>query len=163
MIERRTVWREGATAGLLGAGGVAVWFLVVDFFAGQPLRTPALLGTALLHVFGRGLQPGVLVSTVAYSVFHVAAFVIIGVIAARLLEASRRVPQVAAGLLILFAVFEVGFYFLATAISGQILGALPWYQVGAANIVAAALTGGYLWRRHPEFAPALGHALDGSV
>jgi len=41
--------REGLVSGLLGAGAVAVWFLLYDVAAGVPLRTPALLGAALLH------------------------------------------------------------------------------------------------------------------
>jgi hypothetical protein len=41
--------REGLVSGLLGAGVVALWFLLYDAAAGVPLRTPALLGAALLH------------------------------------------------------------------------------------------------------------------
>jgi len=38
------VAREGALAGLAGAGAVAGWFLLYDVAAGLPFRTPALLG-----------------------------------------------------------------------------------------------------------------------
>jgi hypothetical protein len=79
-------------------------------------------------------------------------------------DVTQRIPQIAAGLLIFFVIFEAGFYFMVVALSKpEILGAIAWYQILAANLVASALMGGYLWRRHPEFKPALEHALDGSV
>src|SRR5580704_9228229 len=109
---QRRVWREGVTAGLLGAAGVALWFFVVDMAAGQPLHTPALLGRALLSVLGHGINNPDLFNAAAYTVFHVVAFVGVGIIASQLVEASRRMPPLAAGPALFFAVFEVGFYFL---------------------------------------------------
>ena len=43
------VAREGLIAGCLGAVAVAVWFLLYDLAAGEPLRTPALLAATLFH------------------------------------------------------------------------------------------------------------------
>src|SRR5919109_170591 len=43
------VLREGIVAGVIGAAVVAVWFFVIDAIQGEPLRTPRLLGTALLR------------------------------------------------------------------------------------------------------------------
>jgi hypothetical protein len=159
------MWKDGIISGLLGAGGVAVWFLAVDLFAGRPFFTPALLGKALLSVLGRGIENhSMLFFVVAYTVFHVVAFTVTGCVTSALMVISRSAPQVAAGVAFFFLVFEVGFYFLALFLSGrEVLGALAWYQIGAANLVAAALTGGYLLRRHPEFAANLDHALKGSV
>lgn len=158
-------WREGVVAGLLGALGVAVWFFVVDLAGGRPLFTPELLGRAVLGVLGRGIEiHGAAFFVVGYTVLHVAAFTIAGCIGSALLVASRSVPQVSVGVAFFFAVFEVGFYFLAIFLSERnILGALAWYQIGAANLIAAGLMGGYLLRRHPEFAGNLSHALNGST
>ncbi len=39
--------REGLVAGLLGAGAVAVWFLLIDAITGRPLYTPAVLGSVV--------------------------------------------------------------------------------------------------------------------
>ena len=164
MTTRKQVWKEGVTAGVIGAAGVALWFFVVDLVAGHPLYTPGLLGKAMLSVLGHGIQHEVLFNAAAYTVFHVLAFIGVGALASVLVDITQRVPQVAAGLMLLFAVFEMGFYLLAMALSNpEILGAIAWYQILAANLVASALMGGYLWRRHPEFVPALEHALDGSV
>ena len=38
---------EGFIAGVIGAGGVALWFLIIDTVSGRPFYTPALLGSAL--------------------------------------------------------------------------------------------------------------------
>ena len=39
------ILREGFIAGLIGAGAVALWFLIVDTIAGRPFFTPAMLGS----------------------------------------------------------------------------------------------------------------------
>jgi hypothetical protein len=164
MASPRSVWKDGVTAGVLGAGGVAVWILAVDTIAGHPFSTPGLLGKAMLSVLGRGIENhGTAFFVCAYTVLHLAAFVAVGCIASFLLTQSGRAPQYTAGLALFFAVFETGFYFLALMLSAtDVLGGLAWYQIGLANLVASALTGGYLLRRHPEFAGNLRHALDGS-
>lgn len=162
--ERSQLLREGVTAGLLGAAGVAVWFFVVDLLKGQPLYTPSVLGEALLNVLRADSHYSVLTNVAGYTVFHAISFVVVGVVASALLHASRRVPQLVVGLALLFVVFEVGFYGLTALISqSDLLGVLAWYQIGAANLVASALMGRYLWLRHPEFGPTLTHALDGSL
>ena len=165
MAISRRVLADGATAGLLGAAGVAAWFLAVDVVAGQPFATPDFLGRAIFGVLGRGIEGhGTAYFVVAYSLFHICVFMVAGCVASMLITASRKAPQFTAGLALLFAVFEVGFYFLALMLSSaNILGSLAWYQIGAANIVAAGLTGGYLLKRHPEFVGNLDHALDGST
>ena len=164
MTTRREVWMEGLGAGTLGAAGVALWFFVVDLLAGQPLYTPALLGKAMLSILGHGIEHGVLFNATAYTIFHVLSFMGVGCLASVLVDVTRRIPQVAVGLLLFFAVFEVGFYFVAMTLArAEILGAIAWYQILAANLLAAILMGGYLWRKHPELAPTVQHALDGSV
>ena len=164
MANRAGSWIEGVTAGLLGAGGVALWFFAVDSIDGRPLYTPGLLGGALLNVLGRGVNHSTVYNAGVYSVLHVAAFLVIGLLASRIVEVSSRVPQVLAGLLLFFVVFEVGFYGVAALLSQySVVGALAWYQIGAANLFSAVLMGGYLWRRHPELGPAMEASLDGSV
>lgn len=163
MPANTSVWREGIIAGVLGAAGVAVWFLGVDLIAGSPLRTPAALGGIMLSVFG-GADQGRFINAVAYTVFHVAAFLAVGLAASKLVEMSQRMPHLTVGLLLFFVVFELGFYFVAMAMHQfDIMGTLGWYQVGAANLVAAALMGGYLWQRHPELKARITMALDGRI
>ncbi len=164
MANQQIVFREGVTAGLLGAAGVALWFLGVDILHGQALATPAMLGAGMLKVLGRGVQHSMMFNVAAFTVFHVAVFINLGLLMSDLVDISRRVPQVLVGLLLFFVIFEAGFYGMAALMSDpNILGKLGWYQIGASNLVAAALMGGYMWRKHPEIAGALAQGLDGSV
>ena len=164
MATRARVLKDGLIAGTLGAAGVAAWFLAVDMIAGHPFYTPDFLGRAVFGVLGRGIEDhGQTYFVVAYTAFHIVAFMLLGIVASMLITATRKAPQFTAGIMLFFAVFEVGFYFLALMLSkANVLGSLAWYQVGAANLVAAGLMGGFLLKRHPEFAGNLQHALDGS-
>ena len=42
------------------------------------------------------------------------------------------------------------------------LGNFAWYQILAGNLLAAALTGTYLWRSHPALKHRLVSALEGT-
>jgi hypothetical protein len=149
--------REGVIAGALGASVVAVWFLGVDVIAGHPLRTPELLGRALISVLGPAGGEGAFTYVAAYTVFHYAAFAFIGTLAALAIHWAEREPSILAGFLILFVVAEIGFYGLVGFLSEpDVLGGIAWYQVLIGNVLAAAVMGGYLWRMHPR----LGHDLD---
>ncbi len=165
MPAKGNVWREGTVAGLLGAAGVAVWFLVIDLTQGEFLRTPATLGKALSSVLGHGITDhGTVFYAAGYTVFHVLVFIGIGVLADKLVHVSERFPSVSAALLMIFGVLECGFYFAAAFLSDRnVFGSFAWYQVGAANLIAALLMGTYLWRKHPALKPALQHGLEGSA
>lgn len=161
MADRRVV-KEGMVAGLLGATAVAAWFLVVDLIAGEPFRTPVALGEATFSVLGRGIDWSPAAYVVGYTILHVGVFMLIGLLISLVVEASRRSPGVLAGLLILFAVFEVGFYFFTLFLAQpETVGRIAWYQIGAANLVAAGVMGWYLWREHPELKSRFSRALVG--
>src|SRR5207247_4816063 len=76
------ILREGFIAGLIGAGAVALWFLIVDTVAGRPFFTPAMLGSA---VFWGVHDPALVVieysRIIGYTMIHVSAFLIVGTIA----------------------------------------------------------------------------------
>jgi hypothetical protein len=156
--------REGVTAGLLGAATVALWFYVVDLVAGQPLRTPRLLGQAAFGVLGARLESAMFGPIIGYTVLHLLAFVGIGLVVALLVHWAEREPTVLAGLFLLFVVFEAAFYGLVALLSDMsLIGALAWYQIGLANLAAAGAMGTYLWRRHPGLAGRLDKALSGEA
>ena len=154
--------REGVTAGVLGATGVAAWFLIVDMIAGQPFFTPRVLGEAVMSIVAPDSFASPAVVVALYTVFHYAAFIIAGIVAVALVHASAKQPQLLAGVVILFVALEVQFYGfvlmlqLATRLEG-----IAWYQVGAANLVAAGLMGRYLWMKHPELTHRLNESLSG--
>lgn len=160
------VYRQGITAGLIGATAVAVWFLIVDTIAGRPFFTPTLLGEALMGVFDRrGSLPIERTAALVgfYTLFHYVAFCIAGVIVAAIVFTAQTKPSILGGFFILFIAFELGSLGLV-ALLEQVttLGNLAWYQVAAGNVVAAIAMGTYFWRTHPELREELNHALDGA-
>src|SRR5204863_4810733 len=93
--EHPLLMRELVT-GLIGAIAVAVWFFGLDLAVGAPLRTPAALGSALLlGAAGPSAVPITLGLVVTYTVVHVAAFVVAGVVLVALAEQVERVPAMA--------------------------------------------------------------------
>ena len=163
-MRRFSTVKEGVTTGAIGATAVAIWFLVVDVVGGQPFHTPAALGEAVSAIFGPTEGESVFRHVAMYTVFHYLMFALIGLVAAWVMRASEREPSVLLALFILFIAFEVGFYGLTYVLSlSPNFGNLAWYQVGAANLVAAALMGAYLLKRHPSAARNLSDTLAARV
>jgi hypothetical protein len=161
-MDRHGTIREGVIAGALGATGVAVWFLLVDTIAGQPFFTPRVLGEAVKSVVAPESFPSAFVIVALYTVFHYAVFILAGIAVIAVVHGSARHIGLLAGLVILFVALEVLFYaFVLMLQLATPLEELSWYQVGAANIVAAALMGRYLWMMHPELTHQLDESLSG--
>ena len=150
------VFREGFIAGCIGATAVAVWFLLVDFATGRPLFTPAMLGSA---VFWNVQDPADVVieysRIIGYSMIHVSAFVVAGVVAAALAAQIEVVPHSLFLVVVAFCSFEVGFYILVAVFARPLLGELAWWSVAVGNAIAAAGVGYYLWCEHPQIAESL--------
>ena len=160
-MPQRSLVRDGVIAGLIGGASVAIWFFVVDLIAGHPFYTPAVLGAAVLSVLGPG-QDSMAFHVVFYTIVHFAAFALLGVVVNALLHAGEREPGVFIGLLILFVAFQLAFYgFTAFLAEGPTFGGLAWWQIGAANLVAAAMMWLYLRRSHPNAGKKLSFMLEG--
>lgn len=161
---RRSVLVEGSIAGLLGAGAVAVWFLIVDAARGVPLLVPSALGHLLFHATGTAGSEGRTAHLILYTAFHIAAFIAVGVLAAAILRRSERRPSLLAGAFVLFIVFEAGFYAMTSLLAqSQTLGLPSWYMVLGANLIASVAMGAYLWRAHPSLRRNIDAALSGRV
>jgi hypothetical protein len=80
---------------------------------------------------------------------HGLVFAVLGGIAARLLAVAERSPHVGFGILLLFVIFEACFTVAVYLVAAPVLHALTWPAVLVANLLAAAVMGAYLWRRHP--------------
>lgn len=163
----RLILFEGFVAGLIGAGLVALWFLIVDVIAGRPFFTPAMLGSAL---FWGNLDPQAVnisyATVIGYTMVHVLAFLLVGGVAAALAAVVERFPTAAFLMVFLFAVFEVGFYIIVALVAQPLLGALAWVNVACGNLLAAVGMGFYLWSAHPRIRQhlaehPLGETLDG--
>jgi hypothetical protein len=143
------VFREGLIAGMLGAAAVAIWFLIVDTAAGVPLRTPALLGAAVLE----GLRdPSALVITwplvLKYTLIHGAAFAFFGWLMAGLLALADREPRLLHAFVMLFCCFEVFFIALIMILAEWLFDTLAWWNILAGNLFAALAMLAYFFRGH---------------
>ncbi len=143
------VFREGLIAGMLGAAAVAIWFLVIDTAAGAPLRTPALLGAAVME----GLRdPAALVITWSlvwrYTLIHGAAFAVFGWLMAGLLALADREPRLLYAFVMLFCCFEVLFIALIMILAEWLFETLAWWNILAGNLFAAFAMLAYFFRGH---------------
>lgn len=146
--EATATFQDGIVAGILGAGAIAIWFLVLDTLSGRPFYTPTVLGTALFRR-GAGLEspetiPVSLEMVGMFTWVHALVFVVIGGIASRLLVLAEKNPSFGFGVLLLFVVFQAGFTVAAMVFAAPVLKALGWPAVLAANLLAAAVMAGYL-------------------
>src|SRR5919109_1016016 len=145
------ILREGFIAGLIGAGAVALWFLIVDIIAGRPFFTPAMLGSAVF--FGEQDPAKVVIHfsrIIPYTMLHVCAFIIVGTVAAALAAEVEVAPPTLYLIVVTFAVFEFGFYIMLAVLAQPLLGALTWWNVAIGNAIAAYGMGYYLWRGEPQ-------------
>ncbi len=147
MIKR--IATEGMAAGAIGAGTMALWFLLRDAASGTPLFTPALLGAVLFD----GLRDASAVQVtlrlvLGYTLVHCAAFAVFGLTAAALLAAADRQPAMRVGLVLLFCCFEVFALAMIVTLAEWLFEALPWWSIAAGNVLAAGAMLGFLLRQH---------------
>jgi hypothetical protein len=155
MTNAQELVREGITVGVLGAAAVALWFLLVDSVAGQPLQTPMSLGSAVLGAGGTA-------ALVGYTAFHFGAFMAVGILAAFSTRLAEQRPHVLALFLVLFFTFQAGFYGMTMVLEvSRLFDQSMWLQIAAGNLLATSVMGTYLWRRHPALRRNLEIALAG--
>lgn len=164
MAERHNTVREGIIAGFIGATVIALWFAVIDITSAGAFYTPATLGAGLLSILGRpAMMPDTTATNVVvFTIFHYAAFAVVGVIIVSIVHQSARTPAILAGFLIAFVAFELGAIGLTTLLAESSLGTLAWYQIFIANLLAAAAMFYYMWRRHPNLKRDIDRALTGT-
>ena len=147
MQRPNTRFKRGLVAGLLGAAAVAVWFFLLDVIAGHPLQTPAALGSSLL--FGKTEIEMSARTIIAYTVFHVVAFLGAGLLFVWITERLERRPS--------FVLFALLFVILGEALALANLatyaqwglGSLGILSVTVANLLSIAVMGWYIWATHP--------------
>ncbi|HJQ19600.1 MAG TPA: DoxX family protein [Gemmatimonadaceae bacterium] len=158
----RPLVREGLIAGFLGAMAIAIWFLIVDVASGHAFFTPATLGRGMLSLFGPvPAGDSIALMVLVYTIVHFAAFAVVGMIAALIVDVANREPSILIGFVVLFAAIEVGFYALVGLLQQATpLGSLAWYNVMIGNLLAAIAMGTYLLRVHPVLRQQFAHAID---
>jgi uncharacterized membrane protein YphA (DoxX/SURF4 family) len=153
---------EGVFAGSIGALAIALWFFAIDAIAGRPFFTPATLGHGLLSGLGFGPESyGPTIEVLAYTVFHFAAFMLVGLVASSIVYLARQQPSILFAFILLFAVTEVGIYTLVGMLHvASPLGRLAWLQIMIGNVIAALAMGAFFLRRHRELGEEFRHSLD---
>ncbi len=147
---QHSLLREGATTGLIGAGIVAVWFLITDLLQGRPLSTPSVLGQVFLyHLSTPSVSPAETGPVVAYTCLHVGAFVLFGIVLTQMVHLAMSSPLARFGLLVIAVCFEFFFIFMMYAVLQMTSSLFPWWSVLCANSLSLAGMGIYLYRRHP--------------
>ena len=145
------ILEDGFFCGVLGAGIVALWYLVLDSIAGRPLYTPSLLGTFLfkgpVDMATVTVQPEIVAW---YTAVHFLAFLGVGMVAAWLAAHFERFPAVGIAILFLFVIFETSFFIFALTVGKHLLGTLGMWTIAVANLLAAAGMAFFLHRRHPS-------------
>jgi len=141
---------RGLITGLLGAAVVAIWFFFVDLVTGHPFATPSALGSALLFGASNAAASHVNLGVVAaYTVVHVVAFAIAGVVFVTIAEQIERSPSFLL-LAVMTAIVLEGVVVAALALGAQwVLGTLGVWSTLAANLLAVASMGWYVWVTHP--------------
>jgi hypothetical protein len=145
---------EGVLAGLIGAAVVALWFFAIDAIHGEMLRTPKLLGSALLR------QETPTAAVLSYTVVHGIAFVLFGVIGAFLIAGAERQPMLIFALVILFTAFEIFFFGLILIAASWVMDELAGWTVFVGNLLAAAAMLSFYFRRHRGLAHRLSAAWE---
>jgi len=156
LLQTNPILRQGILAGIIGAGVVAVWFLVVDSVAGRPLFTPAALGSAIFN--GTAPPPGVefsVTTVLGYSLFHAAAFLLAGVVASVLVTQAEKAPHLVFGIILLFIIVETFFVFMVAMLGTWLIEELAWWSVLVGNVLAAISMGSYLLKVHPALRASL--------
>ena len=141
---------KGLVTGLIGAGVVALWFLVLDILRGRPFYTPAALGSLVFlgATTPAGVQVGVAVIA-AYTLLHLALFAAVGIALEWSAGRIERVPGMWLMALLVFIILEGLFIGTASSLSDWVLGNLGHWAIGIANLVAVAAMGSWVWASHP--------------
>jgi len=145
---------EGVLAGIIGAAVVALWFFAIDAIHGEMLRTPRLLGAALLR------QQTPTAAVLTYTVLHGVAFVLFGIVGAFLIAGAERQPMLIFALVILFTSFEIFFFGLILIAASWVMDELAGWTVFVGNVLAAVAMLAFYFRRHPTLAHKLATAWE---
>jgi hypothetical protein len=147
---------DGAVAGLLGGAVIALWFFIFDAAQGEPLKTPMILSSALLHGAGnRVLNVAAWTLVAEYTAVHFLAFAIIGVVAALLMAAAEEHSELFGALFLFTIGFEVFFIALVMLLGPAAQAAVSWWKGMIGNLMATSVMLAYFFWRQPGLASNL--------
>jgi hypothetical protein len=144
---------ESLYCAAIGGSVIALFFLAIDAWNGQPLWTPSLLGGVLFGGVEAQAVTEVRMDWVAYAtIAHFLVFTAIGVgvtLIAHEVELHSRHPFTI--LFGVFAVIEWIFLVAGMFLLPGVISYLGFWRVAGANLLAAAGMAAFLWKSHqPE-------------
>ena len=144
---------ESLYCAAIGGSVIALFFLVIDAWNGQPLYTPSLLGGVLFGRVAAETIGEVRIDWVAYAtILHFIVFGVIGTgvaLIAHEVELHSRHP--ATVLFGVFAAIEWVFLVAGMFLLPGVVSVLGFWRVAGANLLAAAGIATFLWANHqPE-------------
>ena len=159
LIFDSSVYREGIVGGILGAAGIALWFLIIDSIHGRPFFTPSVLGTAIFGLLQGGGSlaapesvPVSLGMVIVFSCMHGAGFAAIGVLCSMLLQLAEQTPGAGLWVVLLLVCGAMWITFVNMLFAGVVLNALSIVDIMIAHALAAVAMTVYYKRRHPGLA-----------
>jgi hypothetical protein len=141
---------DGVIAGVIAFGVFVVYFAATNIVAGHSaFHTAHQLGVALFG-FGDPAAAAQAGPVLAYSLLHLTAALVIGVITSLLFLEVELHP--ALWYIVMFIFIAGLLYSVAVGgiVANEIAEAVSWAQVIVANVIAGVVSGIYLWRRHPK-------------
>jgi hypothetical protein len=148
-IWRQPLLADGVLTGLVGAGTVALWFLLFDLLSGTPFFTPAALGSFLfLGVTSPAEIQVSVVMVAAYTLLHVAAFALVGVGFVWVANQLVLLPGLWLVTFMAFVIVELVFLLGVGGVVDWVLGPAGWLAVAMGNLLAVTAMGTWLWSTH---------------
>ena len=152
------VLRQGVVAGLIAAGVVALWFLIFDLIAREPFYTPATLGSVFF--FGARSPAEVqfaFLPIFVYTLFHLAAFIVLGLIGAAFFIGAERERTLIIGFALVLVTHIPLFVGLLRLLGEWVLESIGFWQVVIGAILGAATLVFLLSKAHPGIVGSLGN------
>ena len=150
ILRHRPLLADGVITGAIGAGAVALWFLVLDTLAGRPFYTPAALGSAVLLGAQSPADVHVTIGVVvAYTMLHLLAFLAVGIGVAWGARQLERLPSLWLVTLLAVIIVEALFIGVMASLAQWVLGAIGLWAVAIGNIVAVGAMGFRVWVTRP--------------
>ena len=150
------VMRQGVVAGLIAAGVVALWFLIFDLIAREPLYTPATLGSVFF--FGARSPEEVQFSFLPifiYTLVHLAAFILLGLIGAAFFIGAERERTLIIGFALVLVTQIPLFLGLLRLLGEWVLESIGFWQVLIGAVLGAATLVFLLSKAHPGIVGSL--------